>query len=259
MVGQKWTNSHFPKLTTKDYHRLYQLSDILSEIESCKENPKYTTLLAYFDSSSGIRPIVNKLPYGLQERWTTQASKYKNKHCVSFPPFTFFVNFVREMCSVKNDPAFMYESSYVPNDKERKPHRNTVSTRKTDIRPKPSDQPRCPIHRADHPLIECRAFLAKTLQERISFLKDKWMCFRCCASYDHMSRDCKANIKCKHCQSTEHTTVMHIDSSAPGIADGGEGHLQVEAVSSKCTTLCGKLFSGRSCGKTLLVDILPTG
>ena len=41
----------------------------------------------YFDSSSGIRPIVGKLPYGLQEKWTTRASTYKSRHDVPFPPF----------------------------------------------------------------------------------------------------------------------------------------------------------------------------
>ena len=58
----------FPTLTNKDNARLYELSDILSEIEYHKENPKLGCLLAYFDSSSGINPIVEKLPYGLQEK-----------------------------------------------------------------------------------------------------------------------------------------------------------------------------------------------
>lgn len=51
----------FPKLTNKDNKRLYELSDILSEIEYIKEKPQLKNLLAYFDSSSGIRPIVSKL------------------------------------------------------------------------------------------------------------------------------------------------------------------------------------------------------
>jgi hypothetical protein len=54
--------TNFPKLTNKDNVRLYELSDLLSEIEYTKENPKFRTLLGYFDSSSGIRPIVGKLP-----------------------------------------------------------------------------------------------------------------------------------------------------------------------------------------------------
>ena len=53
----------FPKLHIKENRRLYELSDLVAEIESAKHNEKYRTLLAYFDSSSGVIPIVDKLPY----------------------------------------------------------------------------------------------------------------------------------------------------------------------------------------------------
>ena len=60
----------FPKLTNKDTKKLYDLADILFEIEATKENKNYKTLLA---SSSGVAPIVAKLPYQLQEKWTNRA------------------------------------------------------------------------------------------------------------------------------------------------------------------------------------------
>lgn len=84
--------TNFPKLSTKDYKKLYELSDILAEIESAKENKSYQALLAYFDSSSGVVPIVSKLPYQLQEKWTTKAINYKKQHGVPFPPFKFLRN-----------------------------------------------------------------------------------------------------------------------------------------------------------------------
>jgi len=58
--------AHFPRLPDKENNRLYELSDILAEIESAKEDRKYKALLSYFDTSSGIIPIVNKLLPGLQ-------------------------------------------------------------------------------------------------------------------------------------------------------------------------------------------------
>jgi hypothetical protein len=45
--------ANFPKMSNKDTKRLYELSDILSEIESYKEDKKFQCLLGYFDSSSG--------------------------------------------------------------------------------------------------------------------------------------------------------------------------------------------------------------
>lgn len=34
---------------------------------------------------------------------------YKDKHKVSFPSFTFFVQFIRDMSKIKNDPGFSYD------------------------------------------------------------------------------------------------------------------------------------------------------
>lgn len=56
----------FPKLGTKDNAKLYKLLDIVSEIDFLKENPTYSTLLAYFDLLSGVNPIVAKLPHYIQ-------------------------------------------------------------------------------------------------------------------------------------------------------------------------------------------------
>ena len=47
----------FPTLTNKDNVKLYDLLDI---IESVMLNPQYATLLSYYNSSSGVIPIVSK-------------------------------------------------------------------------------------------------------------------------------------------------------------------------------------------------------
>ena len=100
----------FPTLTNKDNVKLYDLLDILTEIESVMLNPQYATLFSYYNSSSGVIPIVSKLPHFLQEKWTTLASSYKKTHQVSFPPFSFFVRFIRDICEIRNDPAFSHSN-----------------------------------------------------------------------------------------------------------------------------------------------------
>jgi hypothetical protein len=52
------------------------------EIESLMANPQYTVLLSYFNSSSGVLPIINKLPYNIQEKWTMRAANYKKQYSV---------------------------------------------------------------------------------------------------------------------------------------------------------------------------------
>ena len=58
---------NFPRLSNKDNRKLYDLADIVSEIEALKLDPKYCSILSYYDASSGVIPIVNKPPFNLRE------------------------------------------------------------------------------------------------------------------------------------------------------------------------------------------------
>lgn len=98
-LKQKLMN--FPRLTNKDTEKLYTLSNLLCEIAFIKDNPAYSSLLTYFDSSSGVNQVVAKLPYNIQTKWVDRASRYKTTQKVFFPLFTFFVNFVKVMTKRK--------------------------------------------------------------------------------------------------------------------------------------------------------------
>lgn len=77
----------FPKLSNKDYKKLYELTGILAEIQSIKENDQFHDLLAYYDTSSGVIPIVRKLPHSLQEKWTSRAVRYKKENKIDISTF----------------------------------------------------------------------------------------------------------------------------------------------------------------------------
>ncbi|KAK7893312.1 hypothetical protein WMY93_022464 [Mugilogobius chulae] len=66
----------FPKVQSRDSHKLQELADLLQELEIAKQNSKLCGL-AYLDTARGVQPIVEKLPYPLQERWMSKGSKYK--------------------------------------------------------------------------------------------------------------------------------------------------------------------------------------
>lgn len=52
--------NRLPKISMKNPKMLYDLLDFLKE--SAKENEQYATLLSYYDSYSGVSPIIRKLP-----------------------------------------------------------------------------------------------------------------------------------------------------------------------------------------------------
>lgn len=88
----------FPKLTNKDSSRLRELGDILLELQCAL--PGTLPGLAYLDTARGVQ-IVEKLPFNMQERWTTVGTKYKETHSVSFPPFSVFVQFVQQQAKMR--------------------------------------------------------------------------------------------------------------------------------------------------------------
>ncbi|XP_037095236.1 uncharacterized protein LOC119115110 [Syngnathus acus] len=103
----------FPHLSARDNTKLRLLSDLLMELLAAK-NDGYLPGLAYLDTPRGIKPIVEKLPSGLQEKWLGVGSKYKERYRTSFPPFSFFVDFVYGQAKTRNDPNFSLSISSQP-------------------------------------------------------------------------------------------------------------------------------------------------
>ena len=253
--------TNFPKLGIKDNKKLFDLVDLLSEIDAVKENPAYGQSLSYFDTAAGIKPILNKLPYGLQEKWVNECVRYKKNNGVVFPPFSCFMNFIHRMAQVKNDPCFEpYQPTH--DSKPVQSQAKVVAVKKTEIPPANSanptttDRPQkvCPIHSTNHSLNDCKVFRNKPIQERKQFLKEKGLCFNCCGAIRHMAKDCKVESPiCGVCKGT-HPTALHVEQ-----ANGNDGEKQEEAVLTKCTQMCGKGFKGRSCAKIVLVRVHPRG
>ncbi|XP_048747853.2 uncharacterized protein LOC125660050 [Ostrea edulis] len=255
----------FPKLNNRDNERLFELADILAEIDSVKENSTYSSLLSYYDTSSGVLPIIQKLPYSLQEKWTSRAVRYKKNHSAIFPPFSEFLDFIQEMSYIKNDPGLNYDNN---NNMEKHPtstSRNRVNVKMSDtntnVKPVKTvfQHPRCIIHaNSKHDLNDCKAFRLKPLEERRRLLKDSGVCFKCCASKDHRKRDCTTVIVCRDCGSHNHCTALHINTTTDrpkGRDNGGEEPIKPPNVDSTCTEICGKNVDGKSCAKILPVYV----
>ncbi|XP_041945123.1 uncharacterized protein LOC121706994 [Alosa sapidissima] len=217
----------FPKITKQDPLKLRELGDLLREVLSAKTEG-FLAGLSYLDTSRGVNPIIEKLPYPLQEKWINQGSQYKRKHNVSFPPFSFFTDFVCTEAQARNDPSFNFSSgmSQAKPDvgfKKQPQRKIAIAAHKTEVASTVESPPACsasdtPVdpgkhclfHKnKPHPLKRCRGFRAKPLEERKAFLKDNGVCYRCCSSTTHLAKDCKAVVKCNECESVKHTTALH--------------------------------------------------
>ncbi|KAL2089355.1 hypothetical protein ACEWY4_014043 [Coilia grayii] len=271
---------NFPKISSRDYHKLRELGDLLMELLSAKEDG-YLPGLTVLDTARGINPIVEKLPFRLQEKWIYQGSKFKAAHNVTYPPFSFFTEFVCLNAKIRNDPCFVQFST--SSHKQERPTakvkgKMAVTVHKTDVKPTTDHEAdnsqkndvakQCPIHNKPHPLKKCRGFRLKTLEERKAYLKEQGICFKCCASDSHLAKQCKAVLKCGECDSENHVSAMHpgpppwsVKNAELAINDGGEGEesRQLTAVNTHCMEVCGEGQAGRSCAKICLVKVYPQG
>lgn len=201
----------FPRISNKDPYLLRELQDLLLEIEAAKDEG-YIPGLLYLDTARGIHPVVEKLPFGLQERWMTYGSKYKEEHSVSFPPFSAFVAFISRESKMRNDPGFKHsvQPGLVPTKmrfQDRQSKREAISVIRTEVVSTESNptagtnihdpNKECPIHKKPHALKKCRAFREMPLEERKAYLKRNLICFRCCASTNHQAKICKADPLCR--------------------------------------------------------------
>ncbi|XP_056385784.1 uncharacterized protein LOC130281981 [Hyla sarda] len=278
---------NYPRMTNKDNQKLRGFGDLLLEIEAAKSSG-YLPGLSYLDTARGVDPIIEKLPFNLQERWVTQASRYKKEQRVAFPSFAFLAEFIVDQAETRNDPSFAFlnkRTASSPKVEQKHPtpykeRRATVSVRKTEVSPesavnqedntsKKVEEPDkiCLIHNKPHPLRKCRSFRSKTLEERKAYLKDNHICFRCCGSIQHLAKDCTKTIKCTECNSDKHLSALHpgpppCKQEVPATQEdhGGEqGESTTPTVTSKCTEICTEQGRPRSCSKICLVKVYPAG
>ncbi|KAM4045123.1 uncharacterized protein ACNLHF_008939 [Anomaloglossus baeobatrachus] len=279
----------FPKISNKSFHMLRELSDLLVELQVAKFEGDLPGL-ASLDAARGIKPIVNKLPYSLQEKWLNRGSDYKQRHNVPFPPFHVFVDFVRQQAKIRNDPSFDLSTADPINPRTGKPapvrnprgspitvHKTNVSatdsSRKTHSTTEPEGSltidpdKECPLHKRPHPLQQCRSFRGKSLKDRRIFLRENNICYRCCASTSHLARDCNASITCSECNSQEHSTALHPEPAPQNSTHidrltehgGEETDSTPPEVSPQCTQVCGEGLTNKSCSKICLVTVYPMG
>ncbi|KAI2655939.1 hypothetical protein H4Q32_012732 [Labeo rohita] len=156
----------FPKIPNRDYSKLTKLSDLLMELQAAKAEGDLPGL-AFLDTARGVNPIVQKLPFRLQERWAS-------------------VDFVSQEASIGNDPSFNFVSHIDMSAKMEKTawksskqreisvHKTAVSSRVSTDAGEPSNKSDdcnklCTIHRKPHPLNKCRAFREKPIDARKAF------------------------------------------------------------------------------------------
>lgn len=88
---------------------MYDLVDILLEIQCLKEDLNYVVLFFFYDIFLGVNFIIVKLFQFFQNKWMDCVVRYKKFRSVIFLFFIVFIDFVSEMVLILNDFCFMFD------------------------------------------------------------------------------------------------------------------------------------------------------
>ncbi|CAG2247606.1 unnamed protein product [Mytilus edulis] len=161
---------------------------------------------------------------------------------------------------MKNDSGFSYlnESSSTPtickgkrtNSLVLNNHgRPQITVNETRVKPERNQVSKtCPLHNTNHSLNSCRGFKEKCFKDRKNFVREHNICFKCCNSDQHKSKDCKEQVPCEACGSDSHSSAMYLGRKLR-VNHGGEKNVhnipEQDAV-IKSTQICKQQFSWKS-------------
>lgn len=98
---------YFKRIPRADNKALRDFGGALSMFEYARDDGALPGL-EYLDTFMGINPFAAKLPDDVQERWLSRAYRFKRDHHGSFPPFTVFSSFIRDLVAERVEPSFTH-------------------------------------------------------------------------------------------------------------------------------------------------------
>ena len=250
VIGNAFRNKleKWPKIQSKDSVELRRFADFLKQCETAMGSVKGLSVL---NDDRENRKMLLKIPEWLVNRWNRLVSQYKEKE-KQFPPFKEFVSFIEKEAKIACDPVTSLNSlrlDQISNmDKLHsypKPSRghpwkghSLLTEGKGNLKPEVGpriEQKRCSFCQKTHDIDNCFKFLAKTLEERKAYAREKRLCFSCLGT-THVARYCRQRKKCSKC-GRQHPTSLHGDK----ISNQSDSEIAVKEVNvdKHAASLCG--------------------
>lgn len=261
----------WPSVKTEDVKGLQAYAFFLRECSNAMEDLKY---LEELNMPANMKTLIQKLPYKLREKWRAKAcgilDRNNKRAC-----FIDIVNFIEQEVRIASDPVFGDIQDISLGGIKGKPplktpfKRNSFATHvsienefkedacKNDkvqnkvISCTKANPTSCLYCARGHALEQCPQLGERTQRDKLTFLKEKGLCFGCLCT-GHLSKDCNRRITCRQCNKT-HPSILHIGKREMGFQEDTE---RQKKRSESCTTTstCGHTGAGYNNG---ILPILP--
>ncbi|XP_043237661.1 uncharacterized protein LOC122389569 isoform X2 [Amphibalanus amphitrite] len=228
-------------------------------------------------SRGGLEPgtickIIEKVPW-MADRWRRTADRIQQEHQRQ-ASFTDLVDFMETEARISKNPAYgrhvlatrarpergpqeaqrMQVRRYQDSRKDTKHSEHQFSHERSRAYASSMKQPeKCFYCDQPHELEVCRAFEAKSEQDKSQYVRQNGLCFGCLKK-GHLSKNCEQRSRCKKCEKS-HPTSLHreppananvVKSGHVSQACEGGGKLQVLPISAN--------FGDRSVGTGAFID-----
>ncbi len=271
-----------PQMKSDDTTALHNLSLFLNDCQNTLNNIGHGGEL---DSSSTIRSIVLKLPYGLRDKWRHMADTIVEERG-QIVKFNDLVNFVDKCARIATNPVF--GSIQTPKDEDPKKRWNSKSPKeerfkktnranvyhstvledskseyKSTSKKAVSNEntPSCAAclycKGKTHVILECWKFDKLQAKEKSEFCRNNSLCYGC-LNPGHTRRRCRKPEKCTKCTG-KHPTVLHNPDWEKKVSESKNKITCTPKVPSGCVGIQEKLCATTSTNNTQtpLMTIVP--
>ena len=184
------------------------------------------------NSISTLYAIMHRLPDYLQQKWIERAAALNRNN--KEPDFKCLLQFIQERAELLKT-SFAKEhartkaekkpnSAKSTSEEKKKPAQKTLATSTPtpvpttntgQLQSKSSTteprKPFCFICEKEHYTNQCDKFKAMSVEERITAITEKRLCFKCLKA-GHSSRFCRSRFGCKECRRNHHT-MLHKETT----------------------------------------------
>ena len=197
----------WPQVKGDDSKALHNLSMFLNECQTTLDSLGY---IGELDSTVNMRIVVAKLPFGLRDRWRRIADSIEEDQG-KIVKFNGLVRFLDRQARVATNPAFGKlnytrdeDTKGKPSDKfrGRGPHRSSsyatnVSQDAASSQTLQRTEKSCIYcEGTSHNVEHCFKLANKSIEDRLSYVRNQSLCFGCLRKGSHQSKDCKKRLIC---------------------------------------------------------------
>ncbi len=179
--------------------------------------------LQILNFAEGQKPIVQKLPTFLINKWRKKGTEYQWANGNRHPPFSLFVNFLERQMKEYSNEAFNFQadkpSSSKPAHSSTGAKARTLATAADGAENTESTEGteslNCPMHpdSSSHGLAMCNTFCKLSIDNRREKARTANICFNCLLD-THRRQDCPVKDRCTKCDKDGHHPLVCPKESA---------------------------------------------